>query len=624
MCDGGEARGIGVTARQDGASMNRILSVEIRTEQDLVTGRQRTRQVAALLGFSQQEQTKLATAVSEITRNAYQYAGGGRLEFSLDLESREQFLSVEVTDRGSGIQDLDAVLSGGYISSTGMGIGLAGTSRLTEKFHIESSPGIGTKVRFGKTLPAGAKRLETADLAKISGTLAVQQTTGPAGELERQNRDLLQTLEALRLREVELEGKQQDLGRLNLELEETNRGVVALYAELDEKAAALRRADEMKSRFLSHVSHEFRTPVNSVLALAQLLLNRVDGELTDEQEKQVQYIRDAAQQLAEIVNDLLDLAKVEAGKIDIRLAEVDANQFLGATRALMRPLANNDAVSLVFEDLSSSFSFETDESKLGQILRNLISNALKFTQAGEVRVRAQISEAGDSVIFNVSDTGIGIAPADQERIFQEFTQVDSPIQKRVRGTGLGLPLSRRLAALLGGTLSVESQVGAGSKFTVTLPCQIWPKHAAEAAGESREHEGPRSILIVDDDETSKYLAHHLFEGSHYRLIDATGLDAAERARFEAPALILLDLSMPGKSGYEVLEELRSDTATKDIPVVIHTSKMLTQADRSRLEGKIAAVLPKSAKGRLPALIAMRNVLGEPNLFQAEPEFSRQA
>jgi signal transduction histidine kinase/CheY-like chemotaxis protein len=612
-----------VTLRQDGASVSRIISVEIRTEQDLVTGRQRARQLAALLGFSQQEQTRLATAVSEITRNAYQYAGGGRLDFSLDLGSREQFFSIEVSDHGSGIQDVEAVLSGGYVSSTGLGIGVAGTSRLTEQFQIESTPGSGTKVRFGKTLPAGAKRLEAADLAKLSGALMQQQTTGPAEELERQNRDLLQTLEALRVREAELEGKQEILARLNLELEETNRGVVALYAELDEKAAALQRADEMKSRFLSHISHEFRTPVNSVLALAQLLLNRVDGELTAEQEKQVHYIGDAAQHLAEMVNDLLDLAKVEAGKVEIRLAQADVNQFLGATRALMRPLANNDAVSLIFEDLPTSFEFETDESKLGQIVRNLISNALKFTQAGEVRVRAHVSETGDSVLFTVSDTGIGIAPADQERIFQEFAQVDNPIQKRVRGTGLGLPLSRRLAGLLGGTLSVQSEVGVGSTFTLTLPCQVWPKEGAEGGGDSREHKRRGSILIVDDEDTSRYLAHRLFEGTKRHLIDVTGFDAAERARFEGPALILLDLSMPGKSGFEVLEELRSDAATKDIPVVIHTSKVLTKADRSRLEGKIVAVLPKSAEDRLPALIAMRQVLDEPNLFNSEPEFSQQ-
>jgi CheY-like chemotaxis protein len=238
-------------------------------------------------------------------------------------------------------------------------------------------------------------------------------------------------------------------------------------------------------------------------------------------------------------------------------------------------------------------------------------------------VRLQISETGDSVVFTVSDTGIGIAPSDQERIFQEFAQVDSPMQKRVRGTGLGLPLSRRLAALLGGTLSVQSELGVGSAFTLTLPCRIWPKDAVPLAPEPREHIATGPILIVDDDDTSKYLAHRLFQGSQHNLIDATGLDAAERARFEAPAMILLDLSMPGKSGFEVLEELRSDVATKDIPVVIHTSKMLTQADKSRLEGKIVAVLPKSNKDRLPALIAMRTVLGEPNLFHAEPEFSRQ-
>ncbi len=612
-----------MTTRQDAVGTNRILCVEIRTEQDLVTGRQRTRQLTALLGFNPQEQTKLATAVSEITRNAYRYAGGGRLEFSLDLASREPFLYVEVTDRGSGIKNLDAVLAGGYVSPTGMGIGLTGTSRLTEEFHIESTPGTGTKVRFGKTLPGGTKRLEATDLARISAALAEQRTASPAEELERQNRDLLDTLEALRVREAELEGKQQDLARLNVELEETNRGVVALYAELDEKASALRRADEVKSRFLSHVSHEFRTPVNSVLALARLLLNRVDGELTAEQEKQVQYIRDAAQSLAEMVNDLLDLAKVEAGKIEIHLARVDAVQLLGSTRALMRPLANHDSVSLIFEDVPRSFSFETDEGKLGQILRNLISNALKFTPSGEVRVRAQISENGDSVVFTVSDSGIGIAPADQERIFQEFAQVDSPIQKRVRGTGLGLPLSRRLAGLLGGTLSVQSELGVGSTFTLTLPCQVWPRDEVDPAQEWSAQAGAGPILIVDDDDTSKYLAHRLFQGSQRHLVDATGLDAAERARFEGPALILLDLSMPGKSGFEVLEELRSDAATKDIPVVIHTSKVLTQADKSRLEGKIVAVLPKSKKDRLPALIAMRTVLGEPNLFHAEPEFSRE-
>jgi len=377
----------------------------------------------------------------------------------------------------------------------------------------------------------------------------------------------------------------------------------------------------MKSRFLSHVSHEFRTPVNSVLALTRLLLQRTDGELSAEQEKQVVYIRDAAQQLADIVNDLLDLAKVESGKTDLRITEVDVNQFLGATRALMRPLATNEAVSPVFDDPARHFSFETDESKLGQILRNLISNSLKFTQQGEVRVSARVSSLADAVTFKLIDTGIGIAPDDQERIFHQFTQIENPLQKQVKGTGLGLPLSRRLAVLLGGTLTVDSAVGLGSTFTLTVPARVTFKEDAAHESGTGHRFGPKTILIVDDEVTSRYLAQRLFDGSGYHLVAATGCEAAERARFEAPVLILLDLAMPDKSGFEVLDELKSDEVTKHIPVVVHTSNLLTEADTVRIGDRVAGVLPKGMEGRRQALLAIREILGEPSLFQSEPEFA---
>jgi signal transduction histidine kinase len=591
-----------------------VLSVNIERERDLVTARQRARHLSALLEFGEQDQTRIATAVSEIARNAYQYANGGRVDFSMDLEARPQFLWIQVSDRGGGIRDLESVLAGAYVSPTGMGLGLAGTRRLMDEFQIASWPMQGTTVRFGKALPAGAKLVEMADLGRICSTLLQQRPAGAIEEIDSQNRMLLQTLDTLRLRESELERRQQDLARLNVELEETNRGVVALYAELDEKAAALRRADEMKSRFLSHVSHEFRTPVNSVLALTRLLLLRTDGELSPEQEKQVGYIRDAAQQLADIVNDLLDLAKVESGKTEVRLVRIDIGQFLGATRALMRPLASNEAVSLVFEDVSPSLVFESDESKLGQILRNLISNSLKFTQQGEVRVSASLSRSGDSVVFCVRDTGIGIALQDQERIFQEFAQIEHPIQERVKGTGLGLPLSRRLAILLGGTLEVESASGIGSTFALTLPYR--------APVGSRTEPGVRSktILLVDDEATSRYLIHRLLQGTEHQIVESTASEAVERARFEAPALILLDLAMPDQSGFEVLDQLKSDQRTADIPVIIHTSKLMTEVDYGRLGSRISAVLPKGTEGRRPALIAMREILDEPQLFSSEAEF----
>lgn len=588
--------------------LRHILSVNIQGELDAVTGRQRARQLSALLGFNQQDQTRIATSVSEIARNASQYATGGRLDFLINLQVRPQFFWMQVTDQGPGIRDIDSVLSGSYISPTGMGIGLSGTSRLMDAFHIASSPQ-GTTVQFGKAIP---KQIEIADILQLCSVLAQQRPAGLTEELERQNRDLLLTLDALRQREFELE-------RLNLELEETNRGVLALYAELDEKAEALRQADEVKSRFLSHVSHEFRTPVNSVLALTRLLLMRTDGELTPEQEKQVGYIRDATQQLADMVNDLLDLAKVESGKTELRLTPVDVSQFLGATRGLMRPLATNEAVSLIFEEPSPGLIFESDESKLGQILRNLVSNALKFTQHGEVRVKAAPSKSSNEITFTVSDTGIGIAPEDQERIFQAFAQIQHPIQSQVKGTGLGLSLSKRLAALLGGTLSVESTIGLGSTFSLTLP--YTRPTATTIQTESAHRPASKPILVVDDEKTSRYLVERLLRGTNYHIIEASASDAAELARFELPALILLDLVMPERSGFEVLDKLKSDPETTRIPVIIHTSKVMTETEHARLGNRIAAILPKGTEGRLPALLAMREILGEPSLFSSEPEFS---
>ncbi len=257
------------------------------------------------------------------------------------------------------------LLAGQFQSKTGSGTGLAGVRRLTDKFEIVSSSNKGTVVRFGKALPAYAK-LDGPALSRLSLQLAQQPSPQLSDALQQQNRDLLQALDALRTRENELAGRSSELARLNLELEETNRGVVALYAELEERATALRRADALKSQFLSYVSHEFRTPVNSVMALTHLLLRRTDGDLTGEQEKQVIFIRKAVEGLAEMVNDLLDLAKVESGKNgSSEQFGGEVSQILGAVRALMRPLATNDAVTLVFEDPPASLMIRDRRGEAG-------------------------------------------------------------------------------------------------------------------------------------------------------------------------------------------------------------------------------------------------------------------
>jgi signal transduction histidine kinase/CheY-like chemotaxis protein len=275
----------------------------------------------------------------------------------------------------------------------------------------------------------------------VAESLARQRPATAVDEIQRQNQELLRALEELSQRQDELVG-------LNRELEDTNRGVVALYAELDERADHLRRADEVKSKFLSNMSHEFRTPVNSIMALARMLLDRTDGDLSEEQERQVRFISDAATSLSELVNDLLDLAKAQAGKVVVHPVEFEVGNLFGALRGMLRPLLLNESVSLVFEEPEAIPLLFTDESKVSQIVRNFVSNALKFTERGEVRGLGAAARRRHDRIRRPR-TGMGIAPEDHERIFQEFTQLDSPVQRRVKGTGLGLPLCRRLAELLG-------------------------------------------------------------------------------------------------------------------------------------------------------------------------------
>jgi signal transduction histidine kinase len=265
--------------------------------------------------------------------------------------------------------------------------------------------------------------------------------------------------------------KSQDLVDLQNELEETNRGVVALYAELDTQAEQLQRATELKSRFLAYMSHEFRTPIASIQSLTRLLLAGVDGPLTDGQRKQIQFISDTTVEFADMVNDLLDLAKVEAGRVQINAAWFEMVDLFSALRGMFRPVLVNPAVTLVFEEPKDIDKLYSDDQKLAQILRNFISNALKFTMEGTVRVSA-VRDADMTVTFMVADTGQGIAPDAHDALFQDFVQVDSPLQKRLRGTGLGLSLSKRIAELLGGTVGFESELGKGSTFWVKLPAQL--------------------------------------------------------------------------------------------------------------------------------------------------------
>jgi signal transduction histidine kinase/DNA-binding response OmpR family regulator len=524
-------------------------------ERDVVSARQRARSVAASLGFDHQDQIRVATAVSELARNAFRYAKGGSVTFSLDTD--ERVFRVSVVDRGGGIPHLEKVLSGSYRSSTGMGMGILGSKRLMDEFSIESTQ-TGTTVVFGKHLPVHAPLLDSSAAKRLSAELARQNTTGPIEELQTQNRELLNTLNELRERK-------QELLQMNAELQDTNRGVVALYAELDERADYLRRVSELKSSFLSNMSHEFRTPLNSMLALTRMLLDRMDGELTGEQEQQVRFIQRSAKELAEMVDDLLDLAKVEAGRLEVKPKSFEIADLFGALRGMLKPLLAESSLNLVFEPAEELASLFTDEQKVSQILRNFISNGIKFTPRGEVRVSAR--QQGPYVEFLVADTGIGIASCDRLIIFEEFAQIDSSIQKRVKGTGLGLPLSRRLAELLGGSVDVESTVDVGSTFYLRIP----PVYAGAAiSGDLKGIEiepGRKLILIVEDNPETAFVYSRYLENAGFQSHTvATVADAKRVLVTVTPAAIMLDVMLRSETTWDFLRELKEQP--NSIPVLM--------------------------------------------------------
>lgn len=433
----------------------RILSVGLDSDQDVVLVRQRARQISALLGFSQQDQVRIGTAVSEVARGACHQGPGGRAQFQLRENEGRQHLEVLVSG-GTRPPSADAPETESLRE-----LAIITAHRLMDACEVDPGDAGASTVTVRKALPRH-EHVTSARLAEIGARLADSPVSNPVHELQLQNQELLATL-------AELRERQDDLLSLTRELEDTNRGIVALYAEIEDKAERLRRADEMKSRFLSNTSHELRTPLSSIRALAQLLLDRMDGDLTEEQERQVKFIADAASDLSELVNDLLDLAKIEAGRVETHVEPVVVENLFRALKGMLRPLVDEARVELIFEPSGIDEPFHSDEGKISQILRNFISNALKFTEQGSVLVFAAHDPEADTIAFAVADTGIGISPDNLQLIFEEFSQIEHPLQRRSKGTGLGLPLCRKLADLLGGRVDVSSTLGVGTTFTLTLP-----------------------------------------------------------------------------------------------------------------------------------------------------------
>ncbi len=435
----------------DSATDKKVLSLSIGKQSRLLTVRNKIRTVLDYLEIPRREQNRLIIALSELMRNTIQYARSGELTLSVVQEKSKWSIAFVLSDTGPGISHLDEILQGAYRFPPGRGFGIASAKRLLDEFEMKTVLGKGTKACGRMNVGhLHAQGLDEGRLARLHETLSQQP------DIE----DLVTSLRE----------KEQLIDQLSKELSVTNEGIIALYREIDEKNVELSRANQMKSAFLASMSHELRTPLNSILALSQILLDRIDGDLTGEQQKQVSMIQGSGEHLLQLINDILDLSRIEAGKVRIEKMWFDLHKLAREAITSMEPVAKKKGVNLRLESPASFPHIFADEARVRQILLNLLSNAVKFTHSGSILVSLSLPVNGDKEItVSVQDTGIGIAQKNLVYIFEPFHQIDNTPARKYGGTGLGLSISKQLVELMGGRIWVTSTVGEGSTFTFTLP-----------------------------------------------------------------------------------------------------------------------------------------------------------
>jgi signal transduction histidine kinase len=408
-----------------------IVTAMVSQSKDWIAARQRAQVIARSLGFGPQDQTRIATAVSEIARNAFEYANGGKVEFLADT-AVPQSLLVRISDQGPGIAELDVILAGRYHSRHGLGIGITGSRTLVDAFEVETRMGEGTTVTLRKFLPRSAPRIVPEVLARMTAELA-RRPADPLEEAQCYNQELLRTLD--------------ELGRVNRELQAAN---------------------EAKDLFLATVSHELRTPMTAILGWLQLL---DDGELEPAtQAEGLNAIRNAARMQARLVDDLLDTAKVHSGKLHLELSDLDLRDILESMWSTVQPAVSAKSIVLDRSFSTDRLPMRGDATRLQQILWNLISNAIKFTpEQGTITVCTATEE--ELVTISVTDTGEGIAPELLPHVFERFRQGADARQHG--GLGLGLAIVQHLVELHGGTITVTSEgAGKGACFTIRFPLGV--------------------------------------------------------------------------------------------------------------------------------------------------------
>ena len=498
-----------------------------------------------------------------------------------------------------------------------VGEGLAGGAALRRKPAFVNSPageGFVLRTGAGALLPQTVFALPLVDGDRLLGVVA----GGSPSRLDAQASSWLERFATLL--GIGLTGQQRylELKRMSEELNERNGRIASQNRELE-------RATRLKSQFLANMSHELRTPLNAIIGFSEVMADGLLGPLEGRQTEYVEEIHASGKHLLSLINDILDLSKVEAGKLDLQLEPVDLGSFLDGALSVVKEQAHRAAVGLMVDVAPELGPVHADKRKLLQVVYNLLSNAVKFTPGGGT-VRLSATQHGDQVEIAVRDTGIGISEEDQACLYQPFTQLDADLDRRFEGTGLGLALVRSLVELHGGSVGVESEVGVGSRFWVRVPgvqpsgppgslaavsevlfMDAAPGHrrlpgsVIEAGGSARaEVAGKRvpGVLVIDDDPVAVQLV-----SDHLATFDAdvasacSGHEALQIARERSFDLVICDLVMPDMSGFEVVEALRRGPVSPDVPIVVLTARQLGPSERARLLVSVQRVLEKGSTGR---------------------------
>ena len=439
-------------------------------------------------------------------------------------------------------------------------------------------------------------------------------------ELEAQSQKLLASEEELRVQQEELMQSNQELEERSGLLEEKNALIEQHNFDIQQKSRELEQSTKYKSEFLANMSHELRTPLNSILLLSKLMTESED--LDEQYVEYAEVMQSSGQGLLTLIDEILDLSKIEAGKMTLNIHDVPVHEIAKDMEAMFKPMANQKKLDLNIEiDPDTATSIRTDKQRLEQILKNLLSNALKFTSEGSISLKVLPDKTKEKILFSVKDTGIGIAEDKLKMVFEAFQQADGSTQRKYGGTGLGLSISRELARLLGGKIDLKSTEGEGSEFTLIVPVdaekvqeevvenptlpeipekkpvytplqneepkRFISENIPQPVDDDRESivEGDKVILIIEDDtDFAKILLKYTRDKSYKGIVAVRGDAGIEMAQHYRPLAILLDIQLPVMDGWQVMEALKSNADTKPIPVHIMSSMKMKQ--ESLLKGAV--------------------------------------